>query len=91
MGDPQDYRLKVELAQTQSVLKLRSKMYENQIARQQQTIDRLRAALAEIREIYAGMEGPIIPETAPEAYLQRIIESMWKAAREALLQEAADD
>lgn len=40
-------------------------------------------ALKEVREIYAGMEG-FEPETAPEGYLQNIVEQMWKAAREAL-------
>lgn len=45
-------------------------------------IEKLEAALGEIREIYAGMEG-FEPETAPEGYQQRIIEQMWHAAREA--------
>ena len=45
--------------------------------------DELREALEEIREIYAGMDG-FIPETAPEGYLQRIIEKMWAEVRDAL-------
>lgn len=48
--------------------------------------DELREALEEIREIYAGMDG-FIPETAPEGYLQRIIEKMWAEVRDALTQE----
>ena len=41
-------------------------------------------ALQEIINIYAGMDG-FIPETAPEAYQERIILQMYEAARDALL------
>ena len=43
----------------------------------------LLSACIEIREIYAGMDGSI-PETAAEAYQQRIIKQMYDAAIEAI-------
>lgn len=49
-----------------------------------------RAALREIVEIYAGMEGFKI-ETAPEAYQRRIIEQMYEVAAERLKQNQRGD
>ncbi len=46
--------------------------------------DRLRKALAEIREIYAGSEGIPVAETAAEAYVVRLLEQMYTAAATAL-------
>ena len=44
-------------------------------------IERLRAALAEIFEMWAGSEG-FIPETAPEGYLLELIKRMAMRALE---------
>lgn len=45
--------------------------------------ERLRAALREVYEIWAGSDG-MIPETAPEAYQERLIHQMRDAAKRGL-------
>lgn len=52
---------------------------ESEKAALQQEIEKLKARLHEVREIYAGMDG-FEPETAPEGYCLRIIEQMHKAS-----------
>ncbi len=44
---------------------------------------RLRAALEEIREVWAGSDG-LIPETCPEGYLQRLLKQCYQIAVGAL-------
>ena len=51
------------------------KLHLNDIAYQQKQA----AQLHEVQEIYTGMEGGFVPETAPEGYCLRIIEQMYKA------------
>jgi len=57
---------------------------KDKIAKLEAENQRLRDAHREIIEIYAGMEGGFIPETAPEAYCQRIISQMYEVSRLAL-------
>ena len=53
------------------------------IARLEKREGKLARALAEIREVYAGMEG-FVPETCPEGYQQRLLKRMYDIAVEAL-------
>jgi hypothetical protein len=48
----------------------------------------LRAAMRDIYEVWAGSEG-FIPETAPEAYQQQLIEQMRDIAAEYLTNSAS--
>lgn len=48
--------------------------------------ERLREAIAEIKEIYTGMDG-FIAETAPEAYLQRILRQIFEVSAKAINKE----
>ena len=54
----------------------------NQLAKRQEN-KRLRAALQEVFEMWAGSEG-FIPETAPEGYLLELIKKMAVRASTAL-------
>jgi hypothetical protein len=47
-------------------------------------ITKLEQALAEIREVWAGSEADFHIETAPEAYLQRLVKRCYTIAVEAL-------
>jgi hypothetical protein len=47
-------------------------------------VTKLEAALAEIREVWAGSEADFHIETAPEAYLQRLVKRCYTIAVEAL-------
>ena len=48
----------------------------------------MREALAEIREVYAGLDG-VMPETCPEAYLERKLKECYGIAVKALSQSTA--
>lgn len=50
--------------------------------------DKLLTALEEIREVYAGSEG-FIPETAPEAYIQKLFREKYDIAVKALSEHSA--
>jgi len=56
---------------------------DRKIAKLEAELHSMTAELREIIEIYAGMEGGFKSETAPEAYLLRIIAQMYEQAREA--------
>ena len=56
---------------------------DKEIATRDAELARLREALAEIREIWAGSDA-FIPVTAPEAYAQHLCKQMYQAAIETL-------
>jgi hypothetical protein len=57
-------------------------------------VRRLRAALADIREVWAGSDatqtGDFVPETAPEAYLKRLVTQCYMIATAALAKGKVD-
>lgn len=55
------------------------KIYIDTIESQKARIEEMAAALHEVQEIYAGLDG-FKPETAPEGYALRVIEQMYQAA-----------
>ena len=58
-------------------------LVNKEIATKDAELARLREALAEIREIWAGSDA-FIPVTAPEAYAQHLCKQMYQAAIETL-------
>jgi hypothetical protein len=89
-------QLERELQHTKHVLSVMERDLRQRIADSRNYVDALllelaeaQAKLSEIREIYTGMEG-FIPQTAPEAYQQRVLKQMYDAAIEAAKEKEHD-
>jgi hypothetical protein len=55
-----------------------------------QRVQELEAALREVYEVYAGSDG-FVPETAPEAYQERLIKQMAQIAAATFTKETKDE
>jgi len=86
MGQYRTALLRRETAKNQKLtLELQSLI--SQSMEKESDIERIKELLRESYEVYAGMEGTPIPQTACEAYLLRIIMEMQKPLSAALLAE----
>lgn len=77
-------RLFLELSQFTRATTGKELALANQLAEAKAEIERLRKALREIYEVYAGSEGIPQPMTAAEGYLLSLLMEVVRIAQEAL-------